>query len=528
MSVAFAPPPRRPELERLERVLGSSRVRDGARLEHDESMRAQVCVVGSGAGGATVACELARRGHKVIVLEEGGYWTGRDFTGDVESTRLLSPGDATVRTAGVAAIAVPTARCVGGTTAMSYGTSQRVPESVLTRWEREHGVSGLGVRDLAPYYARAEDELGVTPVEDPQLGRNAALLERGAHALGHAGARLRRAARGCLATGVCDRGCPQDAQLGMHVVTMPRAVEAGAILYTRARAEELLVSGTRVFGVRASLVGADGVPTGRTLRVVADRVVVACGALATPRLLARSGLGGGSGQLGRNLHLQPAVRVLGAFDDQVRAFAEVPQGYEVEQFLDDGIAIHTEPAPLATLARTWPAVGRAHKAMLARYAHLGAVVARIADAGSGTMRFGRKGAVDVEYRLADDDRRCLVRAVSLAAEVLFAAGAREVYPALRGRPVLRDLDEAIALRDLAVGDLDLDLVAHHPMGTARMADDKQKGVTSVVGAVHDAQDVYVVDASLLPGATAVAPQTTIIALALRIAEHLSDAIGAPL
>lgn len=529
MSVALASAPRRPELERLERVLASPRVRDGALLERDESMRAQICVVGSGAGGATAACELVRRGHSVVLLEEGAYRTGRDFTGDPDDMAklLLADGSGT-RTADDLALTIPTARCVGGTTVLGYGTSQRLPEAVLESWEREHGVSGLGLRELGPYYARAEQELGVAPVPDALVGRNASILALGADALGHAGARVARTASGCLATGVCDRGCPQDAQLGMHVLTVPRAVEAGAIVYTRARVDKLLLSGSRVFGVQASLLRADGVPTGRTLRVLCDRVVVACGALATPALLLRSGITPGSGQLGRNLRLQPAVRVLASFPDEVRAFAEVPQAYEVTQLLGDGIAIHGLPAPLATLARTLPAVGRTQKSILARYARLAAVAARVADGANGRVALRRDGTPVVEYRLSESDRRRLLRAASLAAELLFAAGAEEVYPALRHTQVLHNPTEAEALRDGDLAELDVDLVAHHPMGTARMADDRQKGVTNVHGAVHEVQDLHLVDASLLPTATAVAPQTTIVALALRIAEHVSDSVGAPL
>lgn len=492
-------------------------------------MRAQVCVVGSGAGGATVACELARRGHSVVLLEEGAYLHGAHFTGDPDDTaRLVLRDGAVARAAGPAAIQVPTARCVGGTTVLGAGTMQRVPESVLTAWEREHGVGGLGVRDLAPYYARVEDELSVTAVPDVLFGRNAMLLERGAHALGHAGARLRRAAVGCMATGVCDRGCPQDAQLGMHVATVPRALELGAIVYVRSRAEKLLLSGARVFGVEATLLDERGVASGRRLRVVADRVVVAAGALATPALLARSGVANGSGQLGRNLHVQPAARVVGLFPEDVHGFAEVPQTYEVEQFVDEGIVIHGELPPPAVLARALPSVGRLPRTILERYPRLGGVVARIADRASGTVRVRRDGRALAEYRTDADDRRLLVRAMAHAAELLFAAGASEVYPALRTHPVLRSIDEAIALRDADAGELDVVVAGHHAMGTARMADDAKIGVTSAHGAVHGVQDLYVADASLLPTATTVAPQATIIALALRIAEHISADVGAPL
>jgi len=505
------------------------RVRDGALCEKDESMRAQVCVVGSGAGGATIACELARRGHSVILLEEGTYRTGRDFTGDpVAMAALLQRNRGLTATAGPLVIPIPLGRCVGGTSVIGAGTSHRVPDAVLERWASEHGVSGLGARELRPYYERAEQELGVAAVPDALYGRNGALLERGAAQLGHAGARVRRAAPGCLSTGVCEQGCPQDAKQGMHVSYVPRALAAGAILYTHTRADQLLLSNGRVFGVKASFLGNDDAPTGRALRVVADRVVVACGALLTPALLARSGVGGGSGQLGGNLRIHPSARVTARFADEVRGWAEVPQSFAVSQFLDEGIAIESHFVQPTELALGLSAVGSAHAAIMARYPHLGSLLVQIGDEASGTVRAGRRGFPLVRYQLAPVDGRRLLRGIALAAEMLFAAGAVEVYPALRRRPVLRSVDEAIALRDADAADDGLDLVAHHPMGTARMADDKQRGVTSAFGEVHDVRDLYVVDASLFPGSTTVAPQTTIVALALRTAQHVSDDLGAPL
>src|SRR5690606_33164752 len=105
----------------------------------------------------------------------------------------------------------------------------------------------------------------------------------------------------------------------------------------------------------------------------------------------------------------------------------------------------------------------------------------------------RDGTTIVKYQLSDGDRRRLLRATSLAAEVLFAAGAEEVYPALRHRAVLRDVGDAAALREADLSELDVELVAHHPMGTARMADDRTRGVTGASGAVHELQDLYVVD-----------------------------------
>jgi choline dehydrogenase-like flavoprotein len=520
---------RRREVERLLSVVSSPHVRDGAAQQQDQSLRAQVCVVGSGAGGATIARELARRGHSVVLLEEGAYRTGRDF-GDAPSAmlRALYRDGGSTGTSGRLAIPIPLGRCVGGTTTIGWGSLERAPDDVLRSWEADEGVSGVGPGDLARHFSRAESELGAEPVPDEHFGRNGSLLERGAAMLGHAGTRVARGVRGCLATGVCSLGCPQDAKQAMHVSYVPAALGAGAKLYTRTRAERLLLSHGRVFGVQARFLDDDDRPTPFGLRVIADRVVVACGALLTPAFLERSGVKSESSLLGRNLRIHPALRVVARFPDEVRAWAEVPQSYAVRQFAEDGIAIQNSVEPPSITANGLPMLGMAHKEVMARYPHLASCSVVVADQAGGTVRAGRRSFPEVTYALHEVDRRKLLRGASLAAEMLFAAGAIEVYPAIHSRPVLRSADEAVALRDADVREHDLMLEAFCPSGTARMADDAKQGATSAMGEVHGTRDLFVVDASLFPSSCRAAPQLTIVALAMRIGEWLSDELGAPL
>src|SRR5439155_12783743 len=116
-------------------------------------------------------------------------------------------------------------------------------------WTERYGVAGVREPELRPYFERVERELGVRPVPDELYGRNSRLFERGAEALGYAGARIPRNERGCLGTGVCAFGCPQDAKQAMHVSYVPRAQAAGARLYTRCRVERILLSGRTAIGV---------------------------------------------------------------------------------------------------------------------------------------------------------------------------------------------------------------------------------------------------------------------------------------
>ena len=497
---------------------------DGATVRADVHELADVVVVGSGAGGAVVARELAARGKDVVLVEEGGFFTGKDFTGNPrQMIDLLYRNRGITGALGRPAIPIPLGRCVGGTTTINSGTCYRAPDFVLEEWAEHYGVIASDA-ELRPYFERVERELNVRPVSDAGYGRNSLLFERGAAALGYAGARIPRNERGCLATGVCAFGCPQDAKQAMHVSYVPCALADGARLYTRCRVARVLVSAGKAVGVVARFVAADERESGCELRVLARQVVVACGALLTPALLERSAVPDPSGLRGRNLHVHPATRVGALFDEEVRGWEEVPQAYNVHHFTRDGIFIQGQFVPPAMEAPVLPGVGTAHKDIMARYGRLGSFGALISDESAGRVKAGRGRWPRVTYQLGAADARKLARAIGLTAEIFFAAGAREVYSGVHSRPVLRSVDEARALQSAALPAVDFEMMAFHPQGTARMGEDARTAVTDSFGRVHGTPGLWVSDASLFPSSCKVNPQITIMALATRVAETVAAAL----
>ena len=216
----------------------------------------------------------------MVVLEEGPERGRADATGRPRDTlpRLYRAGGQ-VATIGRPPLMLPLGRGTGGTTFVNSGTCFRTPPAVLERWRSEHGIDGLD----AALFERVEEALGVAEVTPQLAGRNAATIRRGAEALGWRGGYLRRNARGCGGSGVCAFGCPTGAKQHAGEVYLPRAREAGAEVVTGARAERILVA--------PGAPRASGVDRGRHAPVRADTVVVAAGAVHTPLLLARSGLG---------------------------------------------------------------------------------------------------------------------------------------------------------------------------------------------------------------------------------------------
>ncbi len=486
---------------------------------------ADVAVVGTGAGGAVVAAELAEAGVKVAVLEEGEHYSGRDFTArPLQQLRMLYRDGGMTGAVGNTFIGIPQGCAVGGSTTVNSGTCWRTPEAVLRRWEEEFGIPNLAGGGLAPEFERVEQAIHVAPVPDALLGPTAQIVRRGTAALGLSGETIPRNAAGCRGTGMCALGCPRDAKQAMHVSYVPRALRAGARLHVRARADRLLIEAGRAVGVLADRLDANGRAAGAHLWVLAERVVVAAGALLTPVLLKRSGVVRRGGPVGRHLCVHPASRILAVFDEPVRAWEGVPQSYQVDEFAAEGILLQGMAVPPSFHAVTVPGFGWAHKQRMAAYAHCAAFGVLISDTSTGRVfAAGRRPLV--WYWMNRDDVRRLLRGIALVARIFFAAGAREVYPGVRQQPLLRSLQEAEALEHVPLRAGDLEVMAFHPMATARMGRDPARCAVAPSGAVYGVPGLYVADASVLPTSTRVNPQITIMALATRIAAGIAAARG---
>jgi choline dehydrogenase-like flavoprotein len=494
-------------------------LQDGARDEAD------VVIVGTGAGGAVAAYELAEAGLSVIMVEEGTTFVREDFDG----TRMLDRVDRAYRdngltfTTGNVTISLPMGKAVGGTTVVNSGTCFRAPEWILDKWTREMGVKDTNAETMDPYFAQVEEILNVTPVPDEVLGANGATLRRGAEALGWKGGSIPRNIRGCRGSGQCAFGCPRDAKQAMHLSYLPMAVRRGTRIYSSCRVERVRTDGVRATGVSVRILDHHGHTQG-TIEIRARAVIVAAGAVYTPMLLAQSGLGGISRQLGRNLRIHPGAGALALFDEDLHAWKGTMQSYAVDERLhSDGIILEaTMPPPgISYSAGALPFAGEKLVRHVADYPRLAAVGMMVSDHCSGRVLRRPDGRPLMYYNIGKDETYRMAQAVVMAGELYFAAGAREYYPVVHGFPVVRSLEELRQLDPARVKAGDLKLSAYHPMGTARMGEDPRRAVVDSYGRSFAVEGLYVCDASLLPSSTAVNPQLTIMATAHRIGRRLA-------
>ncbi len=495
------------------------RVTTAAELPPDETLECDAVVIGTGAGGAVAARELAERGLAVVMLEEGQYVSRAEFSGHpAEMQRKLYRDMGATISVGNVSIPIPIGKSVGGTTTINSGTCYRAPARVFDGWREKFGLGDFSADSMAPFYERVEEVLQVAEAEAGVVGGVGRVIARGCDALGYRHKPLRRNAPACDGQGVCCFGCPTDAKRSTNVSYVPLALKAGANLITGARAEEVLVEHGRAVGVVARA-------HGKKLTVRARAVVVACGALLTPLFLERNKLGGGSGELGKNLSIHPAVGALARYDEIIDGTNAVPQGYSIEEFHDEGLLFEGAFAPLDIGAAQSPLIGPKLVEMLEDYRYIACFGFMMEDTSRGRVRPGPGGRPLITYWMNKHDVARLKRGVEVLSRVYFAGGARKVYPQVHGFDELVGEPDLERFRRANLNARDFEITAYHPLGTARMGSDPNRSVVGPDCQSHDTPGLYIMDGSAIPSSPAVNPQLTIMALATKAAFTLADRLS---
>lgn len=208
------------------------------------------------------------------------------------------------------------------------------------------------------------------------------------------------------------------------------------------------------------------------------------------------------------------------FDEDIRGWQGVHQAYQVSEFLGEGMIVTAGSLPPALVAATLPAHGAALDELMRGYNRMVVAGCLVEDTVAGRVRT-LPGAGPVGfYQMAERDSERLARGLARCAEVMFAAGASRVVLPIHGAGGPMDADHARQFLRERVRPNAMQLFTVHAMGTARMSGDPSRGVVSSFGEHHDAERLFVADASVLPGPIGVNPMETIVALATRSAERL--------
>jgi choline dehydrogenase-like flavoprotein len=504
-----------------------------------------IVVIGSGAGGGTLATELCRKGAKVVLIEAGRHYQPEDFVNDEwASLNQLAWLDKRT-TSGSWQLArdspkLPawTCKAVGGTTVHWAGCCPRFKDWEF-RIRSEHGPFDgaslldwpIGLSDLAPYYDQAEFRIGVTRtngIPPAPANNNFKVLGNGARRAGYHGVSTGRMAfntvprdgrPATIQDGFNYQGDKQRAHWSTLTAEIPKAVQTGR-LDLRPQSMVIQIEHDRS-GKVSGVVYADA--HGDEQRQQARAVCVAGNAIETARLLLNSasplfpdGLANASGQVGRNYTRHVTGAVFATFDQPVRMYrGETMAGIITDESRNDPgrgfvggyyLQLHSlGPSFLATFLRP-RAWGRDFAQIMEQYDHMAGMFLVGEDLPRENNRVTLNRAVHDQFGQPVPDVHVDEHPNDVAMrEHAYAAG-ESVYCGVGATAAFRVPPYPAA----------------HNLGTARMSARPADGVVNKFGRAHDVPNLFVSDGSVMTTGAAANPTLTIVALALRQADHIEQ------
>jgi choline dehydrogenase-like flavoprotein len=488
----------------------------------DGAPAVDVCIIGSGAGGSVAAAELAKAGFSVVVLEEGGHYTHKDFKMREDQAFPQLYQESGSRATKDVGIAILQGRAVGGSTVVNWTTSFRTPEKVIAHWKEKHDVGGFTFAELGPHWDAVEERLGIAQIAYEETNPNNRTLYDGFKALGLQVDTTRRNVRNCLKSGYCGMGCPVDAKQSMLITYLPDAVDKGATVVSRCKVDKLRVEAGQVTAAECSQISDDGYnPSGRTFTVRANRFIVAAGAINSPAILIRSGLGGGF--VGRRTFLHPVISVASQWAQPINPFYGAPQSVASHAMADRGadkVGIFFEAAPLHPMlaALGQPGFGEEHAKLMTKLPMTSAHIALTIDGflpteTGGTVEVRKSGAPVLAYDLPPQIFEAMREAMKTLVKADLAAKAQVCYSGHDPPLVFRSEKDLAQIDSAAFASGKLQIFSAHVMGGCKMGD---KAESSVVRSTdlrhHTIGNLHVVDGSVFPTSLGVNPQESIYGL----------------
>lgn len=493
------------------------------------TLDADVCVIGSGAGGGVIAAELQTAGRSVLVLEMGQYRNESDFQ------QLELPGLLELYLGGGLAasvdgsIAILAGSTLGGGTIVNWLNCISTPDYIRRQWA-QMGLEGLDTPDFDSHIHAIWQRLSVND-QATVHNRTHSKLIAGCQACGYTHrAVTRNADLSCddpRICGYCTFGCQKGCKQSTLKTFLQDASDAGARCVVGARAERILTQGGRAAGVAATVTHHDGSTT--ALTVTAPTIVVAGGAIESPALLLRSGIGGPA--VGKHLRLHPVSAVTGVYDDPIEGWIGQIQSALSNQFQycegEYGFLIEAMGVFPGLFASVTPWLdGTSHKELFSRTLKHSATFISIArDHGEGQVMIDDYGRAVTRWGLRDEvDARLFRRAMVELAKLHQAAGAKEIVTYFQD-PVLwkQGEDFGCFLEEIQAGSLaanEIAVFSAHQMGSCRMGADPTSSVADGRGQLHDTPGVWIGDASAFPTAPGVNPMISIMSLAHRTAANI--------
>jgi choline dehydrogenase-like flavoprotein len=477
-------------------------------INKDASLSYEYVVVGSGAGGALTAAYLSAKGKRILVIEEGplGVLHGDEYAMTNAVPRLFREG-------GLIPIFSNTnfvfaeGRCLGGSTMVNAGLINHLAEETVTKWEKTYLIEHLAWDIVRRYQNEIAQALDAHVLSQPNNPADT-LFKKGAAAIGLDGYDIPVAVtekKGELKKNNMQRTFLKWAiENGVDILTNCKVLSIQPKHNDKKNPDKLLAAYKSTGGIQ------------HEVTITFKKLFVCAGSIQTPLLLRRSGI---KRNVGNSIRFHPMLRVVAEFDQPVNAYTSPMSSFQVRV------------APSVTLGASIPAppmiasilgphqlgqsrIGKVIKNMALYY-----VALHTNSHGSVRHLLYSKQAYVVRYRLTPTDLKHLSTGFAQLCRVLFSAGASRLYPSIINmRPLESTMESDRYFNDL-LHLRNLNLMSIHSFSSCPMGEDSKVCAVDSFGKLHDFDNIYIHDASILPSSPEVNPQGPLMSIVLRNLEH---------
>jgi choline dehydrogenase-like flavoprotein len=504
--------------------------RDGV----DQISDADVVIIGSGAAGAILAEQLAEQGRRILILEKGLYVHPDEFSEDEVDMISRLYADGALQISQALRFTILQGSCVGGTTVVNNAVSFDTPRRVMDAWNNRNPTP---VIDADKFYASQKavrERLHIQqfkagtrqPLDGGVLNHGDGLITEG----------VRKYFEGkpekyeydvvsanivdCLGCGYCNIGCKYGRKLSMLDEVLPAAQKKHGAenfrIISEAQVTKLAENAGRITEIVARIQGK------RQLIIKNPKtVIVAAGTIASSWLLMESGIGKGKLPVGQGLCFNMGSPLHALFDREVNAY----DGAQIAHYLaledHPGFVYETWYNPPVAQALAMPGWLDTHFHNMQNYNRMAAVGVLVGtESNAHIERALVTGGPDVVFQPTAGDLKKLIDALVILGDIMFAAGAKEVYASTRTyqsyqnrAAIFTAQSEIDRLRELVKRDYDILLGTGHPQGGNAIGTSSTNSVVGPDFKVYGYDNLYICDASVFPTATTVNPQLTVMAMA---------------
>jgi len=503
-------------------------------IKEDTVVRAQVCVIGSGCGGATLAKKLTDLGIDVVILEQGGFYAANDMDQNELNMAGKLSANRNFSTNHDAGTFLSYGANVGGASVHYWADSYRTPQFKLDEWSENYGVKGHGATDLESAFLELENELNIHEPAEEFFNPMNQHLRVAAKKLGWKGHKVPQARKNCQKSGHCMQGCVYSAKQSQIVTHIPQALNQGGRLFADAMADEFIYEGDRVNSLNVKMIDRpSGNPNGIRLSVIADHYVLAGGGFNSSFFMLKQGLKSRLPALGKYFSMNPTAMVHAIYPDDIVMWRNIPAAFGIDHFierkfsqgsyLEGGYLVMPNQLHPGTFAAMLPGFGEEHARWMSQMSRIGGTISWVDDIPDelGEIRMTSGGGREVYYPYGAQTTSVLRDSLKKQATLHFAAGAKKVIIAGAQGIQLGSENEISIIDNIEVSAGQLFMGAPHPGGGCRMGENPDTSVVDSHHKVHGFSNLHVADSSVFPTSSALDPSLTIMAFSHIAAQNIA-------